>query len=246
MAADDSELCTSIHYKPDVRPSILLAFGLGLQPAILFVAGIVLTAAIVVHAGGGTEAFLSWAVFTLVGISGMSTVLQAIRLSRIGRTLVNTSGAGSLRNRSRLRAMPHSTSSRQGGRPGGFSYSLGRFGDASADRLRAGLEGGQFPEPRPAEGSLREAVVRDDAIYEDQASGQREDRPGLAVYPRACGGTFRVRKRVIENMGLSPRMRGNLVAMILKVSRPGSIPAHAGEPPMIAVHNYQLFGHYSS
>ena len=102
MAADDSELCTSIHYKPDVRPSILLAFGLGLQPAILFVAGIVLTAAIVVHAGGGTEAFLSWAVFTLVGISGMSTVLQAIRLSRIGRTLVNTSGAGSLRNRSRL------------------------------------------------------------------------------------------------------------------------------------------------
>ena len=66
MAADDSELCTSIHYKPDVRPSILLAFGLGLQPAILFVAGIVLTAAIVVHAGGGTEGFLSWAVFTLV------------------------------------------------------------------------------------------------------------------------------------------------------------------------------------
>ena len=127
MAADDSELCTSIHYKPDVRPSILLAFGLGLQPAILFVAGIVLTAAIVVHAGGGTEAFLSWAVFTLVGISGMSTVLQAIRLNRIGRTLVNTSGAGSLRNRSRLCAMPHSTSSRQGGRPGGFSYSLWSF-----------------------------------------------------------------------------------------------------------------------
>ena len=106
MAADDSELCTSIHYKPDVRPSILLAFGFGLQPAIFFVAGIVLTAAIVVHAGGGTEAFLSWAVFTLVGISGMSTVLQAIRLSRIGRTLVNTSGAGSLRNRSRLCEKP--------------------------------------------------------------------------------------------------------------------------------------------
>ena len=229
MAADDSELCTSIHYKPDVRPSILLAFGLGLQPAILFVAGIVLTAAIVVHAGGGTEAFLSWAVFTLVGISGMSTVLQAIRLSRIGRTLVNTSGAGSLRNRSRLCAMPHSTSSRQGGRPGGFSYSLGRFGDASADRLRAGLEGGQFPEPRPAEGSLREAVVRDDAIYEDQASGQREDRPGLAD-PRACGGTFRVRKRVIENMGLSPRMRGNLQGEEACNREYGSIPAHAGEP----------------
>ena len=28
--------------------------------------------------------------------------------------------------------------------------------------------------------ALREAGVSDDAIYEDQASGQREDRPGLA------------------------------------------------------------------
>ena len=28
--------------------------------------------------------------------------------------------------------------------------------------------------------ALREAGVSDDAIYEDQASGQRQDRPGLA------------------------------------------------------------------
>ena len=30
--------------------------------------------------------------------------------------------------------------------------------------------------------ALREAGVSDDAIYEDQASGQREDRPGLAAW----------------------------------------------------------------
>ena len=30
--------------------------------------------------------------------------------------------------------------------------------------------------------ALREAGVSDDAIYEDQASGQREDRPGLAAF----------------------------------------------------------------
>ena len=29
--------------------------------------------------------------------------------------------------------------------------------------------------------ALREAGVSDDAIYEDQTSGQREDRPGLAA-----------------------------------------------------------------
>ena len=34
--------------------------------------------------------------------------------------------------------------------------------------------------------ALRQAGVSDDAIYEDQASGQREDRPGLAgaLFPR--------------------------------------------------------------
>ena len=34
--------------------------------------------------------------------------------------------------------------------------------------------------------ALREAGVSDDAIYEDQASGQREDRPGLAAFLKAA------------------------------------------------------------
>ena len=34
--------------------------------------------------------------------------------------------------------------------------------------------------------ALRQAGVSDDAIYEDQASGQREDRPGLAAFLKAA------------------------------------------------------------
>ena len=34
--------------------------------------------------------------------------------------------------------------------------------------------------------ALRESGVSDDAIYEDQASGQREDRPGLAAFLKAA------------------------------------------------------------
>ena len=34
--------------------------------------------------------------------------------------------------------------------------------------------------------ALRQAGVSDDAIYEDQASGQREDRPGLAAFFKAA------------------------------------------------------------
>ena len=56
----------------------------------------VLTPAIVVRAAGGSEAYLSWAVFAAVAVSGTTTVLQGVRLGRIGAgyvLLMGTSGA---------------------------------------------------------------------------------------------------------------------------------------------------------
>ena len=73
-----------------------MAFGLGLQLAILCISGIVLTPAIIVRAAGGTEAFLSWSVFAAVAVSGISTMLQAVRVGRVGAGYVlamGTSGA---------------------------------------------------------------------------------------------------------------------------------------------------------
>ena len=96
MATYDSERRTSVRYQPDENPPAALALGLGLQLAILCVASIVLTPAIVIRAGGGTEAYLSWAVFAAVVVSGVSTVLQAIRIGRVGAGYVlamGTSGA---------------------------------------------------------------------------------------------------------------------------------------------------------
>ena len=57
---------------------------MGLQLAILCISGIVLTPAIVARAAGGTEIFLSWIVFAAVGVSGVTTILQAVRVGRIG------------------------------------------------------------------------------------------------------------------------------------------------------------------
>ncbi len=54
---------SSVRYQPDERPPEALAFGLGLQMAILQIAGIVLTPAIVIRAAGLGEPYLSWAVF---------------------------------------------------------------------------------------------------------------------------------------------------------------------------------------
>ena len=96
MVDEGSEQRTGIRYQPDENPPAMLALGLGLQLAVLCVGGIVLTPAIVVRAAGGSEAFLSWAVFAAVVVSGLSTALQAIRVGRVGSGYVlamGTSGA---------------------------------------------------------------------------------------------------------------------------------------------------------
>ena len=96
MRTDDPHPHRDVRYQPDENPPRALTFGLGLQLAILCVSGIVLTQAIVVRAAGGTEAFLSWAVSAAVAVSGVTTVLQAIRVGRIGAGYVlamGTSGA---------------------------------------------------------------------------------------------------------------------------------------------------------
>ncbi len=92
--ADDSG--SPVRYQVDERPPRLLVLGLGLQLAILSVAGIVLTPAIVIRAGGGSEQYIVWAVFGAVLVSGVTTIVQAVRVGRIGAgyvLLMGTSGA---------------------------------------------------------------------------------------------------------------------------------------------------------
>ena len=65
-------------------------------------------------------------------------------------------------------------------------------------------------------------------------AGQPETRTSarrmIWVYPRACGATA-IRLGIAGRMrGLSPRMRGNHQGVYALASRPGSIPAHAGQP----------------
>ena len=69
---------------------------MGLQFAVLTIAGIVLTPAIVIRAADGSDSYLAWAVFAAAVVSGVSTILQAVRVGRIGAgyvLLMGTSGA---------------------------------------------------------------------------------------------------------------------------------------------------------
>ncbi len=85
-----------VRYEPDDKPPRALTFGLGVQFTILSIAGVVLTPAIVIRAAGGSEVYLTWAVFAAVAVSGVTTILQAVRVGRVGAgyvLLMGTSGA---------------------------------------------------------------------------------------------------------------------------------------------------------
>ena len=87
-----SSRTASVRYQPDESPPAALAFGCGLQLVMLGGASIVLIPTIVIRAAGGSEAYLSWAVFGAVAISGVCTALQAVRAGRIGAGYVLAMG----------------------------------------------------------------------------------------------------------------------------------------------------------
>ena len=96
MQTDAAPVNRNIRYEPDEQLSNTLTLGLGIQYAALIIGGIVLTPAIIVRAAGESEAYLTWAVFTALAVSGITTVIQAVRVGRVGAgypLLMGTSGA---------------------------------------------------------------------------------------------------------------------------------------------------------
>ncbi len=93
---DSSAGSRHVRFEPDDRPPLALTAGMGLQFAILTIAGIVLTPAIIIRAADGSDSYLMWAVFAAAAVSGISTIMQAVRFGRIGTgyvLLMGTSGA---------------------------------------------------------------------------------------------------------------------------------------------------------
>ena len=86
----------NVRYEPDDRPPHLVSAGAGAQAALITLAPIVLTVVIVVRIAEGSNSYLSWAVFAALVVSGITTVMQAVRVGRIGSghiLIMGTSGA---------------------------------------------------------------------------------------------------------------------------------------------------------
>lgn len=96
MARASSGDASPVRYEPPDKPPHLLSFGMAAQFATVTIAGIVLTPLIVIRAAGQSDSYLSWAVFAALLVSGLTTILQAVRVGRFGAgyvLLMGTSGA---------------------------------------------------------------------------------------------------------------------------------------------------------
>ena len=86
----------SVRYEPNETPPFWIALGAGLQAAIIIVAPVVLTVVIVARIADQPEQYISWGVFAALLVSGITTIMQAVRVGRIGSghvLIMGTSGA---------------------------------------------------------------------------------------------------------------------------------------------------------
>ena len=82
-----------VRYEADDRPPLGLTIGLGAQYAVLALAGVVLTPAILISTAGASEAYLTWAIFGALAVSGVTTIVQALRIGRIGAGYILVMGS---------------------------------------------------------------------------------------------------------------------------------------------------------
>ena len=94
MAA--AEVNQNVRYEPEENPPAPVTVGLGVQAAVVTLAPIVIGVLIVIRAVDASDGYLAWAAFAALFISGVTTVVQAVRFGRIGSghiLIMGTSGA---------------------------------------------------------------------------------------------------------------------------------------------------------
>ena len=96
MPEEKTAASDTIRYEPDERPPHSVAAAVGFQAAVVVLAPVVLSAVIIGRAAGQPDSYLNWIAFAALVVSGVSTVLQAVRVGRIGAghvLIMGTSGA---------------------------------------------------------------------------------------------------------------------------------------------------------
>ena len=93
---DQAAINDNVRYEPNENPPNLMTVGAGAQAALVIIGGIVLSVVLVFRIAGQEESYLAWGVFGALLVSGITTVLQALRVWRVGAghiLIMGTSGA---------------------------------------------------------------------------------------------------------------------------------------------------------
>ena len=96
MDLDTAKANENVRFEPDELPPHSVAAGVGFQAAVVVLAPVVLSAVIIARAANQPASYLTWVAFAALMVSGVSTVLQAVRIGRIGAghvLIMGTSGA---------------------------------------------------------------------------------------------------------------------------------------------------------
>ena len=91
-----AEVNQNVRYEPEEVPPHPIAVGLGVQAGVITLPAIVIGVVIVVRAAGASDSYLAWAAFSVLLVSGFTTLIQAVRFGRIGSghiLIMGTSGA---------------------------------------------------------------------------------------------------------------------------------------------------------
>ena len=94
MAA--AQVNANVRFEPEESPPRPITVGLGVQAAVVTLAPIVIGVLIVMRAVEASDSYLAWAAFAALFISGLTTLVQAVRFGRIGSghiLIMGTSGA---------------------------------------------------------------------------------------------------------------------------------------------------------
>ena len=86
----------NVRYEPEENPPLAITVGAGVQAAMLIVAPIALTVVIVARIAGQPDSYIAWGVFAALVVSGVTTILQALKVGRVGAghiLMMGTSGA---------------------------------------------------------------------------------------------------------------------------------------------------------
>ncbi len=83
----------TLRFEADERPPLHLSIGIAAQFATLAITSVLLPPVVLVTLGGGSEAYLGWAVFAAVVVSGIATIVQSVRVGRIGAGYILVMGS---------------------------------------------------------------------------------------------------------------------------------------------------------